>query len=144
VLVAVESQIALGLLVTVTDDAVGGGELGHHQPASAEIADEAAENGVGNAGHGREDGGGTDFDVAERERGGDAGVRGSDALGRIVEKLGHELILAGLAKNNIHHGGTEDTEKDWAKIKGEYNHGFTRMNTDQFRRKNRCNRGLRG
>ncbi len=89
VLVAVEGEVALGLLVFVADDAVGGGELGHHEAASAEIADEAAEDGVGDAGHGREDGGGTDFDCAEGYGRGDAGARRGGALGRVVEKLGH-------------------------------------------------------
>ena len=109
-LVAVEGEVALGLLVFVADDAVGRGELGHHEAASAEIADEAAEDGVGDAGHGREHRGRTDFDFAERHGRGDAGAGRSGALGRIVEKLGHVLIL-------IHHGGTEDTEKKWAKTK---------------------------
>jgi hypothetical protein len=65
VFVAVEGEVALGLLVFVADDAVGGGELGHHEAASAEIANEAAEDGVGDSSHGREHGGGTDFDGAE-------------------------------------------------------------------------------
>jgi len=42
------------------------------------------------------------------------------ALGGIVEELGHELILAGCGvKSRIHHGGTEDTEKNGAKDKGK-------------------------
>ena len=30
------------------------GELGHDEPAAAQVADKAAENGVGDAGHGRQ------------------------------------------------------------------------------------------
>ena len=64
-LVFVEMEIALGLLIFLAEDAVGRGELGHDQAASAKVADEAAEDGVGDAGHGGEDGGGGDGDVAD-------------------------------------------------------------------------------
>src|ERR1035441_2240450 len=103
-LVAVKREVALGLLVLVPDDAVGRGELGHHESAAAEITDEAAEDGVGDSGHGRENGGGTDFDGAEGYGRGDADSPGSGALGRIVEKLGHELILPLTVKNRFSHG----------------------------------------
>ena len=127
-LVAVEREVALGLLVLVADDAVGRGELGHHESAAAEIADEAAEDGVGDSGHGCEHRCGTDFDSAERDRCGDAGVGRRGALGRVVEKLGHDTILAGLGKNDIHHGGTEDTEKIRQKQKAAADfHGSARI-----------------
>jgi hypothetical protein len=61
VLVFIEMQIALGLLILLAQHAVGRGELGHDQAASAEVADEAAEDGVGDAGHGSEHGGGSDI-----------------------------------------------------------------------------------
>ncbi len=48
-------------------DAVGAGELGHDQAAAAEIADEAAEDGIGHAGHGREHGGGREGYRADRK-----------------------------------------------------------------------------
>ena len=60
VLVFIEVEIALGLLIFLAEHAVGRGELGHDQAASAQVADEAAEDGVGDAGHGREDGRGRD------------------------------------------------------------------------------------
>ena len=49
----------------VAQHAVGRSELGHDQAASAQVLDEAAEDGVGDAGHGGEDGGGGDADVAD-------------------------------------------------------------------------------
>jgi hypothetical protein len=51
----------------VAHHSVGRGELGHDQPASTEVFDEAAENGVGHAGHGCEDGCGRDADAANLE-----------------------------------------------------------------------------
>ena len=48
-------------------DAVGAGELRHDEPAAALGADQAAEDGVSDAGHGRQDRGGTDFDRADFE-----------------------------------------------------------------------------
>ena len=65
-LVFIEVQVASADAL-VAEHAVGGGELGHDQAASAEILDEAAEDGVGDAGHGGEDGGGRDADVANGE-----------------------------------------------------------------------------
>src|SRR5208283_5930090 len=47
----------------VAQHTVGRGELGHDQAASAKALDEAAEDGVGDAGHGREHGGGGDRNV---------------------------------------------------------------------------------
>src|SRR5206468_9897993 len=58
VLVFVEVKIALGLLVFLAEDAVGRGELGHDESASAQVADEASKDGVGDARHGSEDCGG--------------------------------------------------------------------------------------
>ena len=49
------------------DDAVGAGELRHDESAAALGADQAAEHGVGDAGHGRQHGRGTDFDRADFE-----------------------------------------------------------------------------
>ena len=59
VLFGLESQVACSVRVGLRRaerraDAVRAGELGHDQPAAAQIADEAAEHGVGDAGHGRE------------------------------------------------------------------------------------------
>src|SRR5215469_1884050 len=95
-------------------EAVGGGELGHHEAASAEIADEATKDGIGDASHGREDGGWADFDIAERHGRWNAGARRRCALGRIVEKLGHVSILPG-SKGQSHYGETEQTEKSKSK-----------------------------
>jgi len=49
------------------DDAVGAGELGHHEAAAGLGADHAAEDGVGDADHGGEDGGGGDLDGTDLE-----------------------------------------------------------------------------
>jgi hypothetical protein len=49
--------------VAGADHAVRTGELGHEQAESALIANEAPENVIGDTGHGRQDGGGTDGDV---------------------------------------------------------------------------------
>ena len=87
VLVAVEREVLLGLLVLVAHDAVGRGELGHHQAAAAQVADEAAEHGVGYASHGREHGRRTDFDSARATR--------WQARGR----SGGAIRSAGLSKN---------------------------------------------
>src|SRR5450432_1583033 len=70
-LIFVEMQIALGLLIFLAEHAVRGGELGHDQPAAVEIADEAAEDGVGNAGHGSQHGRGGDSDIADQKACGD-------------------------------------------------------------------------
>src|SRR5208283_3552186 len=51
----------------VAQDAVGRSELGHDQPASAQVFDEAAEDGIGDSGHGSQHGGGSDADVADLE-----------------------------------------------------------------------------
>src|SRR6266478_3308501 len=69
-LVFVEVQIASADTL-VAEHAVGRGELGHNQPASAEILDEAAKDGVGDAGHGSEHGGGGDSDPADQKAGGE-------------------------------------------------------------------------
>src|ERR1700680_5276105 len=66
-LVFVEVQVAFGLLIFLAEYTVGRGELGHDQAASAEVADEAAEDSVGPSGHGGEDGCGVDVDGAVRE-----------------------------------------------------------------------------
>ena len=77
-LVFVEVQVASANAL-IAEDAVGGGELGHDQAASAEIFDEAAEDGVGDSGHRGQDGGGRDADVAYGEGRGE-GARGGFGL----------------------------------------------------------------
>ena len=57
-------------------DAVRAGELGHDEAAAAQVADEAAEHGVGDAGHGRENGGGGELHGSDRKLGGE-GLHGS-------------------------------------------------------------------
>lgn len=101
VLVVVVGEVALALGLAHAGETVGGGELRHDEAAaglliglrgldvgaggfSCELAgvfDEAAEDGVGDASHGCEDGGGGDFDVAYGEAGRDAGVLGHGMLG---------------------------------------------------------------
>ena len=66
VLVGVEGEIALQGFVGFAGlercaDAVRAGELGHDEPAPAQFANEAAEYGIGHAGHGREHRGGGEF-----------------------------------------------------------------------------------
>ena len=51
-------------------DAVGTGELRHDQPAAALVANQAAENRIGDAGHGREHGRRSDLHGADLERAG--------------------------------------------------------------------------
>ena len=48
------------------DNAVRTGEFGHYEAATALITHEAAEDGVGDAGHGGEHGGGGDHGVADQ------------------------------------------------------------------------------
>jgi len=48
-------------------DAFGRSELGHEQTAATEAANDAAKEGVGDTGHGRQDGGGGDGQVANFE-----------------------------------------------------------------------------
>ena len=75
--VFVEVQVAASFFVFGAEDSVGRGELGHDKAAASEIADEAAEDGVGYSGHGGENGGGTDLDAADSQRGRNAGnIRG--------------------------------------------------------------------
>src|SRR5271157_2579518 len=95
-LVLVEVEIALGLLVFRTEHAIGRGELGHDQAASAEVANEAPKDGVGNARHRSQDRCGSDLDIADRHPIG----HGSDCTGedarvdtRIFPELAHLAIL---------------------------------------------------
>ena len=53
------------------------------------VADEAAEDGVGDAGHGGENGGGGDGDVADLDGSGHTGAAGHGVLDRIVPVLLH-------------------------------------------------------
>ena len=110
-LVLVEVQIALRLLVLGTQDTVSRGELGHDQPASAKVPNEAAEHCVGHSRHGGKDrsrgeGDRADFEcVGNRDEvsrttlstGGDARAY----IGRIVPKLLHLLILVALNLSRI-------------------------------------------
>ncbi len=113
VLVVVVGQVALALGLAHAGEAVGGGELGHDEAAAgllvggrlrrrpvgcfrgelAGVFDEAAENGVGDAGHGGEHGGGRDVHVADGEGRGDAGLRGHGVLRRIVPMFLHGVRL---------------------------------------------------
>src|ERR1039457_6057599 len=85
----------------VAQYAVGRGELSHDEAATAEILDEAAEDGVGDAGHGREHGGGGDREVANLQgRGKHARWCGDGRLARpsrrcmrVIRELLHRLIL---------------------------------------------------
>jgi len=52
VLVFVEVKIALGFFVFGAEDPVGGGEFSHDEAAASEVADEAAEDSIGDSGHG--------------------------------------------------------------------------------------------
>jgi hypothetical protein len=97
-LVFIEMEVASANAL-IAEDAVGGGEFGHDQAASAEILDEAAEDGVGDSGHRGKHGGGSDADVADGEgsgenaRGGLARIAGWSVAWRIVPELLHDLIL---------------------------------------------------
>ena len=107
VLVVVVGEVALALGLAHAGEAVGGGELGHDEAAAGllvggfavdvrvsrlsrsrrsvnmtGVLDEAAEDGVGDAGHGGEHGRGRDADVADGEAGGHAGVLGHGVLER--------------------------------------------------------------
>src|SRR5208337_4527718 len=66
VLVFVKVKVA-SLDALVAQNAVGRGELGHDQAASAKVLDEATENRVGDPGHGGEHGGGGDGDPADAQ-----------------------------------------------------------------------------
>src|SRR5437879_3233617 len=96
-LVFVEVQIAFGLLIFLAEYTVGRGELGHDQAASAEVADEAAEDSVGHSGHGGEDSCGGDVDGPDRKTCGDwleewclagEGARATRVC-RVVPELAH-------------------------------------------------------
>ena len=107
--VVVVGEVALALGFAHAGKAVGGGELGHDEAAAgllvrgtgvdvgigcaggelAGVLDEAAEDGVGDACHGSEDGGGRDGDIADLERGGDACLGGHGVLERVVPVLLH-------------------------------------------------------
>src|SRR5579872_172555 len=101
-LVLVEMEVALRLLILLAQDAVGRGELGHDEATSAQIADEAPEDSIGDSSHGREDGGGRDRDCADLESRRDRlqpssfagwGARATSAVARVVPVLLHGSIL---------------------------------------------------
>ena len=124
-LVLVEMQIALGLLVLRAKHAVGRSELGHDQPASAQVANEASEYRVSNARHGSQDGRRSNPHIADQQgcwdtlAFGDSGERelprvakglARAYLARIVPELTHETYSiqrgnksSSLRKGN--HGG---------------------------------------
>ena len=96
-LVLIKVEIALGLLVLRTEHAIGRGELGHDQAASAEVANESPKDGVGNARHRSQNGRGSDLDIADRQSVGHGGdCTGEDArvdTHRIFPELAHLAIL---------------------------------------------------
>jgi len=101
-LVFVEVQVALGFLVFRAKHAIGRGELGHDQPASAEVANEASKDGIGNASHGSQNGRGSDLNIADRNaiRHGGAS-RGEDAcvhIRRIFPILTHLAYFTAFPK----------------------------------------------
>src|ERR1041385_2907169 len=98
-------QVALGFLVLGAKHAVGRGKLGHDQPATAKIADEAAKDRVCDASHGRQHGSRRDFDTADVQLGWNGGGpqclpsinTGEDArptIFRVVPLLAHRSILS--------------------------------------------------
>ncbi len=111
VLVVVVGQVALALHLPHARQTIGGGELGHDEPATglliargllhvfglrrsvrgelAGVLDEAAKDGVGNAGHGREHGRRRNVHVADGERRRHARLGGHGVLDRVVEVLLH-------------------------------------------------------
>jgi hypothetical protein len=96
-LVFVEMKIAAPN-AQVAQDAVSRGELGHDQTASAKVLDKAAEDGVGDPGHGRKHGGRSDANVPNlqdrRKQCGDGRLaRPSHRYIRGVPELLHSLIL---------------------------------------------------
>ncbi len=109
-LVVIEMEIPLGLLVLLAEHAVGGSELGHNEPASIQVADEAPENGVGNARHRSENRCGSDLDItdaeADRDRlqrrcQADSSVRPTRAVPRrVVPAFAHRSILLGLSSES--------------------------------------------
>ena len=100
-LVFVEVQVALCLFVLGAQDAIGRGELGHDQAAAAQVANEAAEDGVRDASHGSKDGRGTDLDRANLQQLWNA--RGQECprhtgIFRVVPVLAHLVIVIRKAK----------------------------------------------
>src|ERR1035437_10180745 len=84
VLVGVEAEIALQGPIGLAGlercaDAVRAGELGHDEPAPAEIANESAEYRIGHAGHGRKHRGGREIHRSDRKLCGE-GLHGSADL----------------------------------------------------------------
>ena len=68
-LVFVEVEVAFGFFILGAKHAVGRGELGHNQAAAGQIANEAAEDSVGDAGHRGKHGCRSDFDRAKLQSG---------------------------------------------------------------------------
>ena len=63
-LVFLEVEVAKSFF-SAASDAFGAGELGHQEAAVAEATDDAAEERIGDSGHGGEDGARADGEVAE-------------------------------------------------------------------------------
>src|SRR5437667_527846 len=98
-------QIAFSFFVLGAENAIRRGELSHDQAASAKIANEAAENGVGHARHRGENCGGGDGHSAEANGLGDGHVfsTGGDArayIARIVPEFPHKPILRKRARQS--------------------------------------------
>src|SRR5215470_17740097 len=107
-------------------EAVSRGELGHHQAASAEVANKAAKNRVGDAGHGCEDSGGTDFDSAERHRRGNASTGRGGARGRVVEEFGHlEIVATSHQELATRSGCSSMVFRHWHSRRRRYDFGMT-------------------
>ncbi len=93
--VVVKVQIALALGFAAAEQPVGRGELGHDEPASTEVFDEAAEDSVRHPGHRGENRGGRNPHIADQD-----GIRHAHLLWRLfarpsrnVPVLPHVLIL---------------------------------------------------
>ena len=93
----------------VAQDAVSRSELGHDQAASAQVLDEAAEDGVGYAGHGRKHGGRSDADIPDLHRlgkrtcpcGDGRLARPPHRCIRVVPELLHDMILLSFPDETI-------------------------------------------
>src|SRR5579872_981729 len=134
-LVFVKVEVALGLLIFLPQNAVRRSELGHDQAASAQVADEASEDGVRHPGHRREDRRGGNRDIADCKTGRDwlQGPRSNDPwrcqptcrsarATRIVPKLLHRLILPAATKRSPRRSGGSIPlvyPRESVKIRGE-------------------------
>ncbi len=96
-LVLVEVQVALGFLVFCPKNSVRRSELGHNQPASAQVANEAPKHGISNTRHRSQNGRGSNLNAADlypvryRNTGRDDDARAE--IHRILPVLAHLAIL---------------------------------------------------